>query len=435
MTTTALLALSNKPRFTSSPSFKRCSLLLDLLSINPSKIKSIGITGSNGKGSTAFMLSAILTGHGLKTGLFTSPHFLNPTERFRINQDEISEQRLEEITSKVLIASTKIEKQTSEEFSRFELLTVMAFEYFNEENVDVLVLEAGIGGRLDPTKLAKPSLTGITSLELEHAEILGDTIPKIFTEKIQLLESGGLCIASIDSKDSFMESYKQIANDKGVTLRTLEEVYEEVKYNQTSIGTCIEVDSQKISIPLVGNWQGKNALLALTLAKEVISKDEFSLATSEEALSKVVIPGRFEKIANNPSIILDAGHTPNAMKEVVNYIIAQDDVELEKSVILLGISKNKQVNEMLKELSKLNLPFFISSAKKGGESPSILSKELALFGKTILAEGYSLCEILEKAKLFASKNAGSVFVIGGLFFAADVQRIENGISLENSIYL
>jgi len=427
----AILRLSNKPRFADGVCFERCLALFETLSLDPSKIKSVGITGSNGKGSTANILSSILQGHGIRTGLFTSPHFICPNERFKVNGENIADEELELLAEEVLSSAAQVEKNLSQAFSRFELLTAMAFLHFKKEKIDIAILEAGIGGRLDPTRLAQPIVSCITSLELEHTEILGDTIEKIFKEKLLLLGRGGTCYLSLPKDKYLGEICNDVAKKNGITLRFIDSDDPNLKYMQTDGGIALEFNAEKFEVPLVGIWQGRNLILAVCLAKEILGKEKFSYNLARDSLKQISIPGRFEKVSESPEIYIDSAHTSEALREVVNHISA-DDIN---SVILFGVSKNKPVKPMLEIVSDLEVPFFVSCSDHGGAEPEEISNILKRHGKTVLRSDRDLEKVFNEAKYYAQSKKLRLYVLGGLFFAADVSRLEQGIDLRTSVYL
>lgn len=426
-----LKQISLKSRFGAGAASDRISELLKNLDLDPTSICSICITGSNGKGSTSIILDAILSSHGIRTGLFTSPHFINPTERFRINGEEISEIQLEDLAREVLEVADPIEKKLGKEFSRFELLTVMAWLYFKREAVDIAILEAGIGGRYDVTRLANPELIAITSLDLEHTQVLGDTLEEIFADKLDLLGSKGKCFASITQNTELRKNCRELSNIKGVDLKILEDDFPELLINQNSQETRIQnLLNLDFNFPLLGAWQGKNASLAVLLANEILA-GKLSSMSVENSLAEIKVPGRFERISSLPEIYVDSAHTPDALRQVVNFI----KNTCSDPVVIFGISANKPLKEMVGIVSELNCPIFISASDHGGADPELLLKIFESNRQEVLAYGINLDDIFKQAKSYALENKKTLIALGGLFFAADVARLERGLCLSSAIYL
>jgi len=247
--------------------------------------ESIHIVGTNGKGSTAFYTANILQAHGIKTGLFTSPHLVSLKERFTINSKTISQSELDSLLQRV----QNVAEIAKIEASFFELLTAAAFLWFKEKNVQMAVLEAGLGGRLDSTKIANGSIAAITSIGLDHTEVLGDTHEQILKEKLGILKKEATLII-------------------GNLPRKL-------------ISKCpAHIKAKKIKPELETGNHGKiytkNAELAYAIASSALNS-KFSDKLARTALKKSSWPGRMQMIYKNKKLkaILDGAHNPQAAKE------------------------------------------------------------------------------------------------------------------------
>ncbi|MDR0517684.1 MAG: hypothetical protein LBH25_11630 [Fibromonadaceae bacterium] len=245
--------------------------------------ESIHIAGTNGKGSTAFYLANILQAHGISTGLFTSPHLVSVTERFRLNGKAISQNELDNL----LLRVDGVAKAANIEPSFFETLTAAAFLWFKEKRVQVAVLEAGLGGRLDSTRIAQGHIAAITSISLDHTEMLGNTHEKILKEKLGILKKGArLILGNLPPK---------------------------------LLAKCPpHIKAKKITPPLqVGNYGKiyiKNAELAYAIAKEHLP--DFQASAARKALKNSAWPGRMQMVFNHKKLkyILDGAHNPAAAK-------------------------------------------------------------------------------------------------------------------------
>ncbi|MDR1829222.1 MAG: hypothetical protein LBQ76_00460 [Candidatus Fibromonas sp.] len=241
--------------------------------------ESIHIAGTNGKGSTAFYLASILQAHGLSTGLFTSPHLVSVRERFRINEKMISQGELDSLLLRIKNAA----KIANIEPSYFETLTIAAFLWFKENRVQAAVLEAGLGGRLDSTKIAKGRIAAITSISLDHTEFLGNTKEKILKEKLGILKKGATLVLGNLPKELIVKCPQHIKAKK--------------------ITPALQVGN-------FGKIYIKNAELAWTIAKEFFGTD-FNETTARIALKNAAWPGRMQMLKN---FILDGAHNPEAAK-------------------------------------------------------------------------------------------------------------------------
>jgi dihydrofolate synthase/folylpolyglutamate synthase len=434
-----LHAFSKRPKFGTGPGIPRSRRLLEILGVTPSS--TIGVTGSNGKGSTAAMAASLLTAAGLRTGLFTSPHFLCPTERYRIDGAPVAFDALEAALSKVLEGADMASRERGEVFSRFELLTAAGWLLFEQQRVDALVMEVGIGGRHCPTKLGVPPITALASLDLEHTEILGNSLEEIACDKIELTPRGGTCFAAFPPDVGLRENVRLHAEEHGITLVSLEAEWPELRgdtktqghlFGRMSSGVPIEA-----AIPLKGDWQVKNAALAITCAYAALSrmgrevpKEEINAWVSR-GFAKVQVPGRFEKVNEDPEIIVDAAHTPDALRQVASFI--KENWEL--GIVLCGISSSKPVREMAKVLSTLPFEFFVSSAEHGGAVPREIAAVLEANAAAVIEVDSDLKKLLANAKEAASQKKVPLFVLGGLFFAAEVCHLLKGSDEGTWLYL
>ncbi len=279
----AINILTSKGRFHIDLGLERIKRALNQLG-NPEKnLKFIHVAGTNGKGSVCAMLDSVLREAGYKTGLYTSPHIWDYTERIRINGICIEKEKFADYIHKI----SEIDIQLTE----FEILTIMAFLYFNDQKADIVILETGLGGRLDATNVIEKNICSvITHIDLDHTEILGDTEEKIASEK-----------AGIIKKDCPV-----ITNEK---YKAIEEKSKELN---SSFIIPLKVDNKYINaLSLKGNHQTKNLELVLTVLNVLF--EQISEKTILNGLKKVNHPCRFEYI-KEPNMIIDASHNPNGVQ-------------------------------------------------------------------------------------------------------------------------
>lgn len=435
-----LEALSSLPRFGTGIGLARCSRLLDALDINP--VSTVGITGSNGKGSTAAMTAALLTGAGIRTGLFTSPHFLDPTERFQIEGIPVSLELVEHVASEVMSMARSIQSSCGESFSRFELLTVMAWKIFQLEKIEAFVIEAGIGGRFDPTRLGQPSITAVTSLDLEHTELLGNSLELIFSDKVELTQRGGTCFTALPADRELQRHCSAYAHLASIHIRDLDEFWPELRYSEVQGKAYLHGSDPKgtridIQLPLNGPWQARNAGLAIACAEEALVRLHRPVPPDRrsswitQSFSSVRVAGRLEKVHDDPVVIVDAAHTPDAIKQLVEYLRENAPKD---SVMLVGISANKPFRKMAALLSQLPFPAFVSASDHGGADPGEISAILEREGATVADVGNDLPSIVASAIQFARDRNSPLYVLGGIFFPADVCRVLNP-ELPKALYL
>ena len=316
---------------------------------NPqNELKFIHVTGTNGKGSVCSMLDSVLREGGYKVGLFTSPYVREFNERMRINGENIPNSRLAELTEKVRAVAKKMEDRPTE----FELITAIAFQYFNEEKCDVVVLEVGMGGRLDATNIICSSLLQIiTGVAIDHAAFLGDTIEKIAGEKAGIIKENSVAIWGGDN--SFAEAVieSECENKQTILCKT---DYSRLSIDSADLtGTVFNYKSRKdLKITLLGSYQPRNAAIVLDAIDNLSG---IGLRVSEEAiregLAKAVWHARFEIISKNPLIIFDGAHNPQGVDAAVKSI--KDYFGKEKVIIISGVLRDKDYNYISSSISRV----------------------------------------------------------------------------------
>ena len=354
----------------------------------------IHIAGTKGKGSTAYMLSAILQKAGYKVGLYTSPHISDVRERIQVNGKMISRNFFSS-----LINSTYDIRHTIYDIrpTYFEVLTIIGFEYFKKQKVDIAIIETGLGGRFDATNIIKPLISVITDISKDHTKELGDTLKKIAYEKSGIIKRGVPCISS-SNKKAVVEVVKEQCRKKGsVYLKSRGEFFSG-------------------PTKLKGEHQKRNFKTVLTVIK-VLRDKGFLIKKSDVifALSNISIPGRFEVIKTKPLIVFDGAHNNESAKCLCQTL--KKEYPKKKYVFILGILNNKDIKGICMELSKVSNDFvLIKPENPRAAEPEELAKHLK--GKKIYIE-QSPKKAYNKAKGLAGKNGvvvvtGSFYVIGKL---------------------
>lgn len=313
--------------------------ILTLLGQPQSKLKTIHIAGSNGKGSTAAFIASMLQEMKFKVALYTSPHFVRFNERIKINGVEIPDEKIARFME-VYERNIDMFKLTF-----FEATTAMAFKYFHDEKVDYAVIETGLGGRLDATNLIKPLSAVITSISLEHTEILGDTIEKIAEEKAGIIKEGTkVFIGKIPEAAELVIENK--CKEKDCELFDLKEYIIE-KDNSLELYTE-ELELDEWTMPLKGRYQKYNAALAALVVSKTLDSDNFR--TIEHGIKNVVkntgLQGRYEYFNTKPDIIFDSAHNPEG---IFNFLteFKTSKAKYSKTILLFGVMKDKAIKEMM----------------------------------------------------------------------------------------
>lgn len=326
----AIDVLTSQGKFHINLGLERVQKALGLIGNPQYKIKCVHVAGTNGKGSVCTILSSILKEAGYKTGLFTSPHVFEYTERIKINDIEIPEEIFAQKVFEIITLADKNEIHLSE----FEILTVLAFDYFARNNVDIVVLETGLGGRLDATNIIKENLCSvITQTGFDHTERLGDTIEKIAAEKAGIIKQSCPVVVSKDNKG--FEVIREKAGQLNSTVFSVEELP----------NPYFERD-----LALKGTWQKKNLALVLK-AVDVLKKKRLKISDKaiKEGLKKAKHPCRFEYF-KDLNLIVDGAHNPDgasALRESLEEFFPN-----QKFRFVFGCLKNKNYPEMMKNLFK-----------------------------------------------------------------------------------
>lgn len=327
------------------PGLENITKLCDFFGNPQKKLKTIHIGGTNGKGSTSNMLASVLQEQGYKVGLYNSPHLIDFTERIKINGNNCEKEFVFDFIQKLKKLPSEIQP------SFFEFTTIMAFEYFYQKNVDFAIIEVGLGGRLDSTNIIKPMVSAITNVDLDHQNILGETLEEIATEKAGIVKPD-IPIISGDERDLV----KNIIQQKAI------ENHSEF-IDATEISTDLETD-------LKGNYQKKNIRVVLALVDELRKQNiEISESALENGLMNVhqntKFIGRWFQFSKNPLIICDTAHNQAGLEMVFGQLNA---IEKYKHIVL-GFVNDKKIDEVLKILPKNAQYYFVKPSISRGRSP------------------------------------------------------------------
>lgn len=312
---------------------------LDLLGNPQRKLKCFHVAGSNGKGSTSSFIASILTEAGYKTGLYTSPHFIKYNERIRINGQIIPDKYVIEFMAEY----ESVIYETNLTF--FEVTTALALKYFADKEVDYAVIETGLGGRLDATNVIKPLASVITSISLEHTNILGNSLEQIAEEK------GGIIKEKVPVFLGFLEKPAQetlirISEEKGCKYYKLKDYINKREHSFEFYSSELFFDN--FVTPLKGSYQQLNAALAiLTLNKTIkFSDSKKILAGIKNVVNNTGIQGRYEKIHDNPRIILDSAHNLDGIQNFLKEF-SKEEKKFRERYLLFSCLNDKNLEDML----------------------------------------------------------------------------------------
>ncbi|HBQ20603.1 MAG: hypothetical protein A2Z91_07450 [Deltaproteobacteria bacterium GWA2_38_16] len=293
------------------------------------KFKSILVAGTNGKGSTVAMLTSILVQAGYKVGTYISPHLLDVRERIQLNQKMISKKELIYFIND----TNRMLAFTSIKLSFFELMTVIAFRYFEREKVDFAVVEVGLGGRLDSTNVLSPLASVITSIDFDHQRLLGNTLTKIALEKAGIIKPKTPLVTAVAQK-KIQKLFQKICHQKQSPIYILGKDF---------------LSDPTLSLSLPGKYhQQKNAACVLEVIRLLQKKWEVSKEAIQKGLLKTVWPGRLEVVQKKPKVLLDGAHNPAGVRVLLRAL--KTDFQYDKLHVVFGVMADKNYQKMFRML-------------------------------------------------------------------------------------
>jgi dihydrofolate synthase/folylpolyglutamate synthase len=384
--------------------------------------KTIHVAGTNGKGSVSHMLASVLQEAGYKTGLYTSPHLKDFRERIRVNGEMISEEAVVEFTEKYRI---KNEIEILEP-SFFELTVTMAFDYFRAMQVDVAVIEVGLGGRLDSTNIITPEVSVITNISFDHMSLLGNSLPEIAAEKAGIIKYGIPVVIGETSPET-SPIFEQFAKRMIASIEFADRNYHS-DYSMQTIDGKQSLNIRKseflmypdLQLDLLGIYQRHNVPTVLQTI-DVLNEKNWNLSEDnircglENCVDNTGLMGRWQIIGHNPLTICDTGHNPAGIKLVVEQIKQTPYRELH---MIIGLVNDKDQDEVLSLLPADARYYFTKASIPRATQPEELAEKAAKFR----LQGNSY-QTVPQALFAAKDNAGKndlIFIGGSTFVVAEV---------------
>ena len=393
--------------------------LLQMLDNPHRNFKSIHVAGTNGKGSTSHMLASVFQEAGYKTGLYTSPHLIDFRERIRINGEMIPEENV------VQFIDFYKDKFEAMELSFFEMTVGMAFDYFSKEQVDIAIIEVGMGGRLDSTNLITPELSIITNIDFDHMKFLGDTRAKIAYEKAGIIKPG-IPVVIGETHPETQQVFIDKAQECHSPIYFADQIFDCDKIHiesnteqQFDVWKQSELYMEALEIPLMGNYQQKN--LTTVMCALGLLRDKFHLSEDDirSGIAKVVnnthLMGRWQILGKEPLIIADTGHNVAGITEVVQQLA---EMNYEKLHFVLGMVNDKDIDSVLQLLPHGAEYYFCKADIPRGLDAHILAQKA--FDMGLRGQVY---ESVSHAYRSAVNNAhfdDIVFIGGSNFTVAEV---------------
>ncbi|MFH1825243.1 MAG: folylpolyglutamate synthase/dihydrofolate synthase family protein [Candidatus Firestonebacteria bacterium] len=399
------------------------------------KIPSIHIAGTKGKGSVANLVSGILANSGLKVGLYTSPHIITFKERIKINKKMITLKEISLLINKLkpaidnLISNTKYGLPTY-----FEVYTALAFLYFYIKKVDIMVLEVGLGGRLDATNVVTPLVSVITPISLDHTKELGDILLKIAKEKLGIIKRKTMVVSS-PQNPLVTKLIKKVSKEKN--CRYLE-VGKEVSFKieksniKGSIFSMFGIRGvyHNLKLKLIGEHQVLNSVVAVSVVEVIYDKFKLRMKKSLESSIKngikdLVLPGRIQIVSKNPWIVVDGAHNMASMKVLKDSLIKY--FPYKKLILVFGMSADKDIKGVANIISKItDLAILVKSSNYRSAEPKVMAK-LVRFEKFICSN--SVKEGIRDARKISNKN--DLICITGSFYVV-YDALKRGLNVVNN---
>jgi dihydrofolate synthase / folylpolyglutamate synthase len=402
---------------------ERVTKLVEALGSPQRAYRTIHVVGTNGKSSTTRFISAMLEAQGLKVGAYVSPHLISLAERQMVNSVPSSEEEFCDLVDRIRPVADELEKsfEPGESLTQFEILTAAALLYFKEKACDVAVIEAGLGGRLDATSVISSEVQVITTIGMEHTELLGDTLSAILKEKAAVVpHKGKVAAGALDPE--LKAELKEICAAKEAECYFLGDQFVALSdpraesFDIFGIYGCYT----DISLKVLGDYQRANAAVSVA-AVELFTGRELDSALVRTALAHTVVPGRLEIISAQPLCIFDGSHNPQGMEETVRCL--EQILERRRLIAVVSILRDKDAREMVRHLAPCCDIVF---ATQSSSSRALTANELAAIisepgrGPEVFIDPDPRSAMVSAYRLATSNQV--VLVTGSLTLISDLKR-------------
>lgn len=399
---------------------------------NPEKdLEYIHIAGTKGKGSTAAMAASILTAAGLKTGLYTSPHLIDFRERIMIDGKMISREDTAANVESLADAALAVRDNPSVGIlSFFEVYTALAFQYFQRQKCDLVVLETGLGGRLDATNVIIPRVCAITLIGHDHEYLLGDTLEKIAIEKAGIFKPGVPAVIAPQSPEAeaalsreaqridIPTYWLQEGDQENFTENQIQfQIHEESKEKRTFHFQGLNKKYDSLESPLIGRHQVTNAATAIAIT-ELASRGMFDISPEiiKAGLRQTKWPGRFQIVSRKPTIVLDGAHNPESA--IILRDTLREQLKYDRLVLIFGGMSDHNLRVVAESLFPLADYVILTRSK----NPRAATPEKLAEMTADLCKKYSLASTTNEALKIAKKNTGindAILIIGSLYIVGE----------------
>jgi dihydrofolate synthase/folylpolyglutamate synthase len=394
------------------------------------RFPSVLIAGTNGKGSTTAMISSILQAEGWKVGSYTSPHLLDLRERITINGNLIPEEDLITLTEEFIRILSGIRSRKSveapQDLTFFEVITILAFLYFAQQQIDIAVLEVGLGGRLDATNVVNPLVSVITNISMDHENYLGSTRREIAREKAGIVKENGICITACEPGEA-LEEIEAICNRKNAQLFKWGTHFTTSPVQSSLTGQIFSYQGMtqnydQLEISLLGRHQILNAALAVG-TMELLKSRGFPVQESNlrRGLKVARNPGRLEIIGHSPRVVLDAAHNPGGAEALSKALI--EFFTYDQLILVMGILKDKNIRGIFKALLPIASQVIFTQPQNTERATP--AQELARIAQEMHWDKYQVAPQVSKAIELAHNRAtpkSLICITGSLYTIAEAKQ-------------
>jgi dihydrofolate synthase/folylpolyglutamate synthase len=418
------------PKYGDGICLARLAALLETLAIDRARLQriSVVVTGSNGKGSTAAMCAQIGRAHGLRTGLFTSPHLVRFNERIQVDGAEIDDDAFARLQRRIEAAIAEVSKRLGEKFGAFEALFALACLHFQECGCDFAVFEAGIGGRYDPVRLVGARETCVTSVDYEHVELLGNTLELIVSDKSDACAAGGTVVYGENCR-GLRPHLVEYNRGRGCTPLFVRDDIRIDNEMTAASGQYFDLrfgdhDFRRLELSLPGAFQVNNSAIAVTLFLLWLKREQPRIAADRiesaihAALREARWAGRLEIVSQDPLTVIDVGHTPDGIRQSLASLLAIHGAQ--DWILVTGASRDKKADEIVGALAPSFDTIICTAAHhKGADADGIAAAAARANPAAHLHVAASIEEAVRLGGKLAATHSRRIYVAGGLFLAIE----------------
>jgi dihydrofolate synthase / folylpolyglutamate synthase len=425
------------PKYGDGVCLARMARLLERLGIERDALARLSavVTGSNGKGSTAVFCASIARAYGLRTGLFTSPHLFRLNERFQIDNMPVGDDDLHRLAQRIKAAIADISRHDGERFGAFEAMFALACACFQERECEFMVFEAGIGGRYDPVRLVGSAITSVTSLDYEHVELLGTSLPLIVSDKSDACACGGTIIYGENCRELKPHILEYNRNRRVMSLF----VRNQIRISGEAVSSSGQrfdfgfgdLEFGSLDLALLGGFQFNNAAIAITQfllwLKQARPRHPSAIIQTavRSGLGCTRWPGRLEVIGQNPLIVIDVGHTPDGVRQSLAGL--KQAFGAQRWILVVSISFDKKAGEIVDVLA----PFFdivicTSAHHKGGDAAALAASVCNINPRADVRIAATIEQAFATSRALAASLDRRIYVAGGLFAAIEFAATARG---------